>query len=210
MGVQSISKGYRDQEQRSGRGLIKLVGQIHKFLWGTMDSNDEDIIVKNIATLTNATNTLNEVATRSIRLFQTQIDVMNGNQHILKDQLEKAYQKLETMKVEFHHTQVYNVFIQVCTLALFELNDLEILSQEVLLAVQLGKQGIVDPSIFTPTHLVDSLKVFESELKKGHFLINIARNYQRFLDISEITIVGHNQNLIYILKYRILNLSHGH
>ncbi|XP_046595310.1 uncharacterized protein LOC124294402 [Neodiprion lecontei] len=193
-----LRKSYLTPNIRPKRGMFNFLGTIQKSIYGTADADDLEIINGNLASLKNVTDTLNLVVTKSLHINQVQINILNTNQLKLKHSLETVWGQLESLKIKGNETLAYQEYMEAITLSLFEIKELQRLIDLVMTAVQLGRHGIIDNTLFTPKELMTALQAFDANDKKTIIPIK-EENYEKFIKISDLTITTDKGKLIYIL-----------
>ncbi|XP_046590224.1 uncharacterized protein LOC124293418 [Neodiprion lecontei] len=193
-----LRKSYLTPNIRPKRGMFNFLGTIQKSIYGTADADDLEIINGNLASLKNVTDTLNLVVTKSLHINQVQINILNTNQLKLKHSLETVWGQLESLKIKGNETLAYQEYMEAITLSLFEIKELQRLIDLVMTAVQLGRHGIIDNTLFTPKELMTALQAFDANDKKTLIPIK-EENYEKFIKISDLTITTDKGKLIYIL-----------
>nr|XP_046476564.1 uncharacterized protein LOC124216282 [Neodiprion pinetum] len=196
-----LRKSYLTPNIRPKRGMFNFLGTIQKSIYGTADADDLEIINRNLASLKNVTDTLNLVVTKSLHINQVQINILNTNQLKLKHSLETVWGQLESLKIKGNETLAYQEYMEAITLSLFEIKELQRLIDLVMTAVQLGRHGIIDNTLFTPKELMTALQAFDANDKKTLIPIK-EENYEKFIKISDLTITTDKITDYFIGDYR--------
>ncbi|XP_068978335.1 uncharacterized protein [Bombus flavifrons] len=162
------------------RGLINAIGSISKTLFGTLDSDDLQLINQNIDKLFSERNELKTIVANQTALIRK----------ILNTDSLKQFEKVN---------QVNRQELLVVKIISMEsaLSDLHFQLDEILNLVLLGKQGIISPQIMDHhTFLEQYAKALGDHIVNKGFLPE-ENNFQIILDISTLTLFVQNEKIFF-------------
>lgn len=192
-------------KQRVKRGLLNVIGDASKILFGTLSDSDLNIINKEFDQLYNDNKVLNEAIKNNTKVIKMILDSSSQDYKFLENKLVADYDILNQMKAEINNNKK-SLFIQqkllIAETLIEEMNDDIDLA---ISSINLGKHGIINPQILTPRMLHETIDGFEKEFRTKYHIESDERNYQHIIDISEITTIIKNHHLVYIIKIPILD-----
>ncbi|XP_076482272.1 uncharacterized protein LOC143303942 [Bombus vancouverensis nearcticus] len=170
------------------RGLINAIGSISKTLFGTLDSDDLQLIDQNIDKLFSEGNELKTIVTNQTALIRK---ILNTDS--LK-QLEKVNADIRNEINQVNKQELLVVKIISIESAL---SDLHFQLNEMFNLILLGKQGIVSPQIINHhTFLEQYAKALGKHTMNKEFLPEEG-NFQNILDISTLTLFVQSEKIFF-------------
>lgn len=190
---------------RSERGILNFVGTVHKFLWGTPDNADLQTINHNIANLVNATNEVNRVVKEQTYIMEKTVTSIANNEKEFERRLLKIEDAVSNLLMTLSHDISQEMYVNEIIHRLeIEIRELDYIVRTVMTALELGKRGIILPTLLTPENLARGLEKFE-ETRGRHPLPGLRDDYQTTIDLSEVSILSRNQQLIYVVKLPVVD-----
>ncbi|XP_050493821.1 uncharacterized protein LOC126875140 [Bombus huntii] len=170
------------------RGLINAIGSISKTLFGTLDSDDLQLIDQNIDKLFSEGNELKTIVTNQTALIRK---ILNTDS--LK-QLEKVNADIRNEINQVNKQELLVVKIISIESAL---SDLHFQLNEMFNLILLGKQGIISPQIINHhTFLEQYAKALGKHTMNKEFLPEEG-NFQNILDISTLTLFVQSEKIFF-------------
>lgn len=137
---------------RHRRGLINVIGQASKFLFGTMDDEDRKDITEHLSLVeTNNENVVNTV-NRQIEINQK----FNESISHLKSVIESDRTELTRAFTELTENEKRYMLKQIRLDQILRLNTLEDKINQIIDNVALAKHGLIHPSLLTATEIIDT------------------------------------------------------
>lgn len=149
--------------KREKRGLINAVGKVDKWLFGTLDSDDEEkydnyfsTLFSNQETLQNNFQNEHTVLTNVISTYTNHIDKIEYNQKILESKIKD----LQTKEIDISHVIYLSLLLDNAT---FQLNTIKHLLERIETAISFAKLGILHNSILNSYQLSELINNIQNK-----------------------------------------------
>lgn len=217
--------GHEEQQNRTRRGVINLIGRVSKFLFGTMDDEDAEYYNNKIKQssdneleLTQLIKEQTSVVQATIRNFNNTIGTLAYNENILArnlDQLSKVME--EEVARDIDETRLYNTISEHFSTLSLLLEQYQIDNNNIIEAVLVAKVGILHPLILSPSNFIKELKTISQYISRGlDFPVEInLENAHVLQKVAKLRIFYKQPNLVYIISmplcqphvFELLNLT---
>lgn len=159
-----------DHSQVRAKRSVNVVGSAFKWLFGTMDHNDDVFLHKTIKNIHNTEDALKEVVEDEFEVLNAtnkNIDRMQRDQeHMLKSfkslQLQNAKDKVDIFD-EMNKVKLQQVLLQGESI----INSLEFLVTKIHNAILFAKMGVLDPFLVSPTEILNKINGRDVNFKIG-------------------------------------------
>lgn len=192
---------------RTKRGILNNIGSISKTLFGTLDEEDMETINLEFDKIYGDQKIITNTIGNQTRIIKTLLNSASHDLQLLNEKSGRLTHQLNQI-INVSNSNARNLLtaniITLCTIAIGEFSKGINL---IINAINDGKHGIVYPQILKPTILIQELQLIEEETNTKYPIKLIPQNYQRIVDISEITISIINKKLVYILQIPELELQ---
>ena len=191
-----------NQRRRQRRGAFDFIGHVSKSLFGTLDSDDLEMINKNLdkifANENNLANAIRNQSTilRGIGTKELQTELMK--MYITSaNQLRKMQTIVNTDRKRIH---LNSQLIMLSALLDELVRDIGTLKT----AIAMGHKGIVHPDVLSPKDVIHSMQVMEEETRTRYPLVLNESIYNLLIQISKVTIGSLKKQLIYKIDVPVL------
>lgn len=171
--------------RRNRRGLLNFVGSISKTLFGTLDTDDLDLINQNMDKLFNDNNKIKTILANHTSLVRK---ILNSES---LQNLENSYNQL-ARKVDSQ-----TVFRKTLAKLEYAIEDLHFQIDELLNALILGKQGIISPQILNPDEFLENYAKIVNTAAYSSSITPRNEHFQFILDISDLTVFAFHDKLFF-------------
>lgn len=171
--------------RRNRRGLLNFVGSISKTLFGTLDTDDLDLINQNMDKLFDDNKKIKTILANQTSLIRK---ILNSESlQKLEDSYNQLARKLDSQ----------TIFVKTLAKIEYALEDLHFQIDELLNALILGKQGIISPQILNPEDFIQNYARIVSSTARSSSITPRLEHFQFILDISDLTVFALHDRLFF-------------
>lgn len=179
---------------RAKRGLLNVVGNVQKYLFGTLSAGDGEYYDAQLQTITNNLGdslTLikdqSQVVGDCIKKFNETINNAEYNEGLLRQKTEELTNAVNVARQKLSTVQTEQLVEECSSRLMFLINKYRTDVESLINSILFAKMGLLHPSIITPDVLVDTLKEADHVLpdesrfpvpldhEQGHNLLRMMR-----------------------------------
>lgn len=204
---------------RRKRGLFNIVGEAHKFLWGTLSSSDLDYLNNEIDKLYNHTNNAILLQEKETRITQDNLKLLEDDFKVFNDNIVKLQNGVTSADKQIKQNTIDNLMTEAILEIEIALDDYKEIIKNFLDGILHARTGHLSSSLMPPRTLVEYLKEIQNldAFTQPTFTISTA-NYPLIMKISEAVVYINGTRLVVLLKVPIAktkffpqqNLHHCH
>lgn len=195
-----------NSHSRKKRGLFNIVGEGHKFLWGTLSSSDLDYLNNEIDKLYNHTNKAILLQEKQIRITQNGLNNLENDFEIFNNNMIKLENWISSADKQIQQNNIDNLMTEAILELEIVLDDYKEKIETFSGGILHARSGHLSSSLMPPNILMESLNEIQKidAYTQPTFNISLA-NYPLIMKISEAVVYLNNTRLIVILKVPIAN-----
>lgn len=174
---------------RVKRGVINGIGKGLNWLFGTMDSDDQEEYSKNIENLSSNQVNIQNLMDHQISLVKTSTEAIDRTSLTFQrnnQRLEKIIETMETDMNRVNVTLVAEMFYNLYEIFEAQLNHIRNQINTLQTAIFLAKRDILHPAVIIPKTLLDSMKLVSLPAQRKFPLPSTSAMVDRYADLSSI------------------------
>lgn len=196
------------ERSRYKRGLINAIGDVWKFISGSLNAEDGEFYSKCIEKLNKDEHELQNliknqisVTTSVIKNFNTTIQNLQLDEKTFNDNLKKIETSILNISDGMAFFQAQLELLELCERLLESYTFLENSINDILNAITFARLKIIHTSIITPRDLINSLNDISQVLTKDNLPITPTfSNIAKYLEIIELHAFQKDSKIIFVLK----------
>lgn len=191
--------GKTNSERRRKRGVLDLIGTIHKFLYGTLDANDLKVINENFDNIKNSSDHMIKAIDKQTFILREVVQNINHNEKTIKETFDQIAEKLNYLSRNYNDQDFQLKMVYALNKMTLGIQMLKSKVSTISNAITFGHRGIVSPQLFTPEMLIKAMKTFEAQ--NGEHLLKLTENnYEVFMKIANLNVLTGRNTITYIIE----------
>ena len=210
LGVEDHSKPIRK------RGLLNVVGEISKTLFGTLDDSDAKFYNDQIEMIRANQSQLFEITQRQTSILESTIHLLNTSRanslnycKMVNEQLRQVMSSVstyESKETEINYQSKVSLKLNEYISALgIVLSSFKLSQNSLLDIVALGQRGILHPLVISPRKIISELLSKQHYLRELHFPLTLdIENIQLLYRIAQTHVLFSHNRLSFVIRIPLL------